>query len=132
MLQETIYRWLTVEFFVWFLLAIYFDNVLPDANGVRKPWTYFLRPSYWTGKGAKTYEGSCISKLRSSSRLSWLSAHSLHPTQSVVVVVAGGGRINASCGFDKDSSSLCKMRAIIISIAYFTFFGQDCNELLVC
>lgn len=48
------------------LLALYFDNVLPDCNGVRRaPW-YFLQPSYWVapyvrrarvlGQGA---EGGC-------------------------------------------------------------------------
>ncbi|CAM6104749.1 unnamed protein product [Calypogeia fissa] len=55
--MESIYIWLAVTFFVWFALALYFDNVVPDANGVRKPWTYFIRPSYWTGKGNKTFEG---------------------------------------------------------------------------
>ena len=29
------------------LLALYLDNVLPDAMGVRKPLWYFLTPSYW-------------------------------------------------------------------------------------
>ena len=32
---------------VFFILAIYLDNVLADKNGVRRrPW-YFLLPSYW-------------------------------------------------------------------------------------
>jgi hypothetical protein len=42
------------------VLAIYFDNVLPDVNGVRKSWFYFLSISYWTGKGTKQKEGECL------------------------------------------------------------------------
>jgi hypothetical protein len=52
--------WLLATFFLWFVLAIYFDNVLPDVNGVRKSWFYFLSISYWTGKGTKQKEGECL------------------------------------------------------------------------
>ena len=31
----------------YMLLAIYFDAVLPDANGVRRPPWFFLQPGYW-------------------------------------------------------------------------------------
>lgn len=31
----------------YFVLAIYVDNVLPNEFGVRKPFYYFLMPSYW-------------------------------------------------------------------------------------
>ncbi|CAM6024303.1 unnamed protein product [Sphagnum balticum] len=59
-----IYFWLLGTFCLWFVLAIYFDNVLPDVNGVRKPWFYFLSISYWTGQGTKKSEGggccSCV------------------------------------------------------------------------
>ncbi|KAF8005573.1 hypothetical protein BT93_K0001 [Corymbia citriodora subsp. variegata] len=59
-----IYKWLVATFFVWFILAIYFDNIIPNASGVRKPILYFLNPGYWTGKGgSKVKEGgicSCI------------------------------------------------------------------------
>jgi hypothetical protein len=55
-----IYLWLLATFFLWFVLAIYFDNVLPDVNGVRKSWFYFLSISYWTGKGTKQKEGECL------------------------------------------------------------------------
>ncbi|BBN17980.1 ABC-2 type transport system permease protein [Marchantia polymorpha subsp. ruderalis] len=55
--MSQIYIWLAATFVVWLLLALYFDNVLPDANGVRKPWTYFLRPSYWAGSSSKATEG---------------------------------------------------------------------------
>ena len=48
--QDEIYRWLTATFFIWFFLALYFDNVIKDVNGVRKSWYYFLVPSYWTGR----------------------------------------------------------------------------------
>lgn len=32
---------------VYFLLAVYLDNVIDDANGVGQPLWYFLQPSYW-------------------------------------------------------------------------------------
>ncbi|MQM10037.1 hypothetical protein Taro_042924 [Colocasia esculenta] len=64
---EDIFKWLISTFFLWFLLAIYLDNVIPNANGVRKSAFYFLSPSYWTGKGGnKVEEGgicSCISSI---------------------------------------------------------------------
>ncbi|KAF2315981.1 hypothetical protein GH714_040776 [Hevea brasiliensis] len=51
-----VYLWLTSTFFVWFVLAIYFDNIIPNAYGVRKPIFYFLKPGYWTGKGGNRVE----------------------------------------------------------------------------
>ncbi|CAI5466645.1 unnamed protein product [Closterium sp. Yama58-4] len=48
----SIYMWLIGDFFIFFILAIYFDNVLPDANGIRKPILYFFYPSFWTGKAS--------------------------------------------------------------------------------
>lgn len=30
---------------------------MPNANGVRKPVFYFLKPSYWTGNGGGKVEG---------------------------------------------------------------------------
>ncbi|KAL2613565.1 hypothetical protein R1flu_025257 [Riccia fluitans] len=63
--MSDIYSWLAATFCVWLVLALYFDNVLPDANGVSKPWTYFLRPSYWTGRSQKAAEGGgCCSCTR--------------------------------------------------------------------
>lgn len=51
------YWWLVFDFFIWFALALYFDQVLPDAMGCRrrKP-LFFLDPAAalvrrWTGKG---------------------------------------------------------------------------------
>ncbi|CAN4100428.1 unnamed protein product [Withania somnifera] len=45
------YRWLIATFFLWLVLAIYLDNILPNSAGVRKPFYYFLKPGYWTGRG---------------------------------------------------------------------------------
>jgi hypothetical protein len=56
--QDGILQWLTATFFLWFILAIYFDNVLPDVNGVGKSWFYFLKTSYWTGKASNQVEGN--------------------------------------------------------------------------
>lgn len=38
-----------VEFLVYWLVAVWLDNVLPDANGVRRRGWYFLQRSYWHG-----------------------------------------------------------------------------------
>ncbi|KAH7550337.1 hypothetical protein JRO89_XS13G0173600 [Xanthoceras sorbifolium] len=55
-----VYHWLTATFFLWFMLAIYFDNIIPSALSVRKSIFYFLMPGYWTGKGGnKVEEGGC-------------------------------------------------------------------------
>ncbi|XP_004301161.1 PREDICTED: ABC transporter A family member 2-like [Fragaria vesca subsp. vesca] len=54
-----IYKWLVATFFLWFLLAIYFDNIVANASGVKKPMYYFLTPSYWLGSsGGKVQEGN--------------------------------------------------------------------------
>jgi len=34
---------------LYYILALYFDNVLPNEYGNRKPFYYFLLPSYWFG-----------------------------------------------------------------------------------
>uniref|UniRef100_A0A1J3GNC3 ABC transporter A family member 2 n=1 Tax=Noccaea caerulescens TaxID=107243 RepID=A0A1J3GNC3_NOCCA len=51
-----IYLWLIGTFFLWFVLALYFDNIIPNASGVRKSVFYFLNPGYWTGKGGNRVE----------------------------------------------------------------------------
>ncbi|KAI3987712.1 hypothetical protein MKX01_028446 [Papaver californicum] len=43
------FKWLLANFIVWFLLALYLDNVIPNSSGVRKSVIFFLNPSYWTG-----------------------------------------------------------------------------------
>ncbi|KAF9605783.1 hypothetical protein IFM89_018449 [Coptis chinensis] len=62
-----IYKWLLATFCLWILLAIYFDNIIPNSYGVRKSLFYFLRPGYWTGRGGgKVEEGgicSCTSSI---------------------------------------------------------------------
>ncbi|KFK27923.1 hypothetical protein AALP_AA8G447600 [Arabis alpina] len=62
MTVNKVYVWLVGTFFFWFVLAIYLDNIIPNASGVRKPIFYFLKPSYWTGnEGNKVKEGSICS-----------------------------------------------------------------------
>jgi hypothetical protein len=46
-----------LTFFLWFVLAIYLDNIVPNANGVRKSAFYFLNPGYWTGRGGSEVQG---------------------------------------------------------------------------
>lgn len=38
------------------VLAIYFDAVLPDANGVHRPPWFFLLPGYWRRSGVSDAE----------------------------------------------------------------------------
>ncbi|RZC72126.1 hypothetical protein C5167_035370 [Papaver somniferum] len=45
-------KWNLANFNVWFLLALYLDNVIPNSSGVRKSVIYFLKPGYWTGSSA--------------------------------------------------------------------------------
>jgi hypothetical protein len=45
-----LYIWLVLDFFLYLGLALWFDNILPNEHGVRRPWYYFVTPSYWTGK----------------------------------------------------------------------------------
>lgn len=61
--QNDIYLWLLGTFFLWFVLALYFDNITPNAFGVRKSIFYFLKPGYWTGKGGNRVEGTFSSVL---------------------------------------------------------------------
>jgi ABC-type multidrug transport system ATPase subunit len=50
----TILAILAIEALVYFLLAIYLNNVLRDENGVRKkPW-YLFTPEYWRGGSRST------------------------------------------------------------------------------
>ncbi|XP_016475518.1 ABC transporter A family member 2 isoform X1 [Nicotiana tabacum] len=60
--MNEIYLWLMSTFFLWFVLAIYLDNIIPNISGVRKSMFYFLNPGYWTGKGGnKVKEGGICS-----------------------------------------------------------------------
>ncbi|KAK9090668.1 hypothetical protein Sjap_023845 [Stephania japonica] len=61
-----IYKWLLSTFFVWFLLAIYFDNVIPNSFGMRKSLFYFLKIGYWMGKDGHKVEEGCLCSCRSS------------------------------------------------------------------
>ncbi|XP_012080230.1 ABC transporter A family member 2 isoform X2 [Jatropha curcas] len=69
-----VYIWLVATSFVWFVLAIYFDNIIPNANGVRKSIFYFLQPGYWTGKGGnKVEEGHLCSCMGSVPRQEYVT-----------------------------------------------------------
>lgn len=57
-----VFIWLLATFGAWFFLAIYLDNIIPNAAGVRKPVYYFLNPGYWLGTGGnKVVEGGICS-----------------------------------------------------------------------
>ena len=40
---------MAISLFITFWLGIYFDNVLPSAYGLRKPWYFCFTASYWFG-----------------------------------------------------------------------------------
>ncbi|CAI9112234.1 OLC1v1012651C1 [Oldenlandia corymbosa var. corymbosa] len=44
-----IYKWLLATSLLWLILAIYFDKIVPNSNGVRQSLFYFLNPWYWMG-----------------------------------------------------------------------------------
>ncbi|KAJ8764040.1 hypothetical protein K2173_004931 [Erythroxylum novogranatense] len=54
-----VYMWLTSTFFLWLALAIYLDNILPNASGVGKPYFFFLMPGYWTGTSVNKVKALC-------------------------------------------------------------------------
>ncbi|MEW5309052.1 MAG: hypothetical protein WDW38_000964 [Sanguina aurantia] len=47
MSMNTIYQVYIALWLGFFVVAIYLDNILPNEHGVRKPFYYFLLPSYW-------------------------------------------------------------------------------------
>ncbi|XP_058181547.1 ABC transporter A family member 2-like isoform X1 [Rhododendron vialii] len=62
--MNNIFAMYIATFFLWFVVAIYLDNIIPNSSGVRKPIFYFLNPGYWTGKGGnKIEEGGIFSFL---------------------------------------------------------------------
>ncbi|XP_020242626.1 ABC transporter A family member 2-like [Asparagus officinalis] len=63
---EDVLLWLIATFVLWFVVALYLDNIIPNSNGVRKPVYYFLQPSYWTGKGGEKVKEGCLFSWESS------------------------------------------------------------------
>ncbi|MCL7030568.1 hypothetical protein MKW94_023908 [Papaver nudicaule] len=59
------FKWMVGNFILWFLLALYLDNVIPNSSGVRKSFFFFLNPNYWTGSsGDNNTEGcSCTNEV---------------------------------------------------------------------
>ncbi|GAM20834.1 hypothetical protein SAMD00019534_040090 [Acytostelium subglobosum LB1] len=51
-LQST-YYWLIFDFFFFFVLALYLDNVVPSMYGTSKGMFFFLQPSYWVWRPSK-------------------------------------------------------------------------------
>ncbi|KAJ5080784.1 intein-containing abc transporter a family member 1-related precursor [Anaeramoeba ignava] len=49
----TIYNWLILDFVIFFVLALYLDNVVPSSSGIARHPLFFLQKSYWTGKYKK-------------------------------------------------------------------------------
>jgi len=45
---------------IYFILCLYFDNIIPNVYGNRKPLYYFLLPSYWKNKNVYINEKKWI------------------------------------------------------------------------
>ncbi|KAK9676736.1 hypothetical protein RND81_11G096600 [Saponaria officinalis] len=72
--MNDIFIWFVGSFVLWFALALYLDNIIPNPYGVRKSAFYFLYPGYWTGKGgSKVQEGGICTCFRSSPELEHIS-----------------------------------------------------------
>ncbi|KAF2073005.1 hypothetical protein CYY_005683 [Polysphondylium violaceum] len=50
---NTVYGWFIIDFFFYFVLALYLDNVIETEYGVSKHPLFFLQPSYWNNKPPK-------------------------------------------------------------------------------
>jgi len=48
------FYYLIANISLYYIAALYLDNVLPNEYGNRKPFYYFLLPSYWFNMGSKT------------------------------------------------------------------------------
>eukprot|EP00899_Mesostigma_viride_P019985 jgi/Mesvir1/27989/Mv20188-RA.1 len=59
------YRWLIGTWLGYFVAAIYLDNVMPDENGIRRPFYFCLTPRFWSRNGGSTavQGGNCCSCL---------------------------------------------------------------------
>lgn len=44
---------LTIDSVLYYLLTVYFDNVIQGEYGTAKPFWFFLSPSYWSEKRSK-------------------------------------------------------------------------------
>nr|XP_015211991.1 PREDICTED: ATP-binding cassette sub-family A member 5 isoform X1 [Lepisosteus oculatus] len=51
---------LVLDSFIYLLLALYLDQVLPGEFGQRRSFLYFLRPSYWSRRGKRYEEVSSL------------------------------------------------------------------------
>ena len=49
---------LTVDIFLYGIIGLYLDNVIPNQNGVSKPFYYFLTCDYWRGKSKDKIHGT--------------------------------------------------------------------------
>ncbi|KAK6148542.1 hypothetical protein DH2020_019454 [Rehmannia glutinosa] len=94
-----IYKWLVQTSCVWFVLAIYFDNIFPNTSGVRKSLLYFLNPWYWIGKGGNKWEEgsmcSCLSSVPPSEDIV-PDDEDVQEEESIVKQQAAEGNVNSS------------------------------------
>ncbi|KAK6123285.1 hypothetical protein DH2020_042962 [Rehmannia glutinosa] len=97
--QNYIYKWLVQTSCVWFVLAIYFDNIFPNTSGVRKSLLYFLNPWYWIGKGGNKWEEgsmcSCLSSVPPSEDIV-PDDEDVQEEESIVKQQAAEGNVNSS------------------------------------
>jgi len=46
---STGFAMLAADIFIYFILALYVENIVPNLGGVSKPWYFFVQSSYWFG-----------------------------------------------------------------------------------
>ncbi|KAH6797364.1 ATP-binding cassette A2 [Perilla frutescens var. hirtella] len=113
-----IYIWLVATSCLWFVLAIYLDNIFPNTSGVRKSLLYFLDPGYWTGKGGnKSQEGSICSCISSIPPLENINPddEDVQEEETIVKQQAAGANV--------DSSIAVQIRGLVKTYAGGTKIG---------
>lgn len=106
-----IYLWLLALTVAFLVLAVYFDNVLPDVNGIRKPAWFFLVPSFWTGRAAGGSESTgCCGCLTGAGRVPELDA-SDRPDDADVIVEEE--RVKAAAAAAADSEVAVSVRGLV-------------------
>ena len=96
------------QWVVYFVLAVWLDNVLPNENGVRRPGWYFLLPSYWgLGGRANLRHRKMAATAMCASCVTYYGclAESVPPLELPAFLRLGlGGRTSAVAGWPAASS----------------------------
>ncbi|XP_041352800.1 cholesterol transporter ABCA5-like [Gigantopelta aegis] len=104
---------LLVDSFIYFLLAVYFDHVIPGEYGPRyKPW-FCLMPSYWFGKKKPTELPSLINGYQ---RASQIDSDNLEPVPAELASKAGLRIFNISKEFQSRKNTVKAVNELSLDI----------------